>query len=83
MSRLLADSYLTDDQSIEPPSLRLLAIHRASAHILRRSRVGKYINNILRDMEGIGVRADASTELGRIMKLRLGGWLDRAVGAHA
>nr|KMM63939.1 hypothetical protein CPAG_00291 [Coccidioides posadasii RMSCC 3488] len=74
--------YLTNDRSIEPPSPRLLAIHHAIAHILHLSGVGEYIDNILRDMEETGVQEDGSTELGRIMKLRLGGWLGGAVGAY-
>ncbi|KLJ09675.1 hypothetical protein EMPG_14904 [Blastomyces silverae] len=74
--------YLTNDKSIEPPSPQLLAIHRAIAYTLHLSGAGEYIDNILRDMEEIGVQADGSTELGRIIKLRLGGWLDSAV-AHA
>ncbi|TPX24825.1 hypothetical protein DIZ76_010269 [Coccidioides immitis] len=74
--------YLTNDRSIEPPSPRLLAIHHAIAHILHLSGAGEYIDNILRDMEETGVQEDGSTELGRIMKLRLGGWLDGAVGAY-
>lgn len=71
--------YLTNVQSIEPPSPRLLAIHCAIAHILHLSGAGQYIDNILRDMEEMGIREDGSTELGRMMKLRLGGWLDGGV----
>ncbi|WEW54911.1 hypothetical protein PRK78_000338 [Emydomyces testavorans] len=67
--------YLTDDGSIEPPSPRLLAIHCAIAHILHLSGAEGYIDNILRDME-TGVQEDGSTELNRVVKLKLGGWLD-------
>ncbi|PGG97452.1 hypothetical protein GX51_07315 [Blastomyces parvus] len=73
--------YLTSDQSIEPPSPRLLAIHRAIAYILRLSGAGEYIDKILQDMEEMGVREGGSTELGRLVTLRLGGWFDRAVSA--
>ncbi|PGH05578.1 hypothetical protein AJ79_06745 [Helicocarpus griseus UAMH5409] len=73
--------YLVDNKSIEPPSARLLAIHRAIAHILHLSGAGDYIDNILRDMEGLGAHEGGGTELGRIIALRLGGWLDGAVSA--
>lgn len=46
--------YLTNDRSIEPPSPRLLGIHRAIAYILHLSGAGKYIDNILQDMEELG-----------------------------
>ncbi|KAK2812806.1 hypothetical protein FQN50_001135 [Emmonsiellopsis sp. PD_5] len=75
--------YLTDDRSIEPPSPRLLAVHRAIAYILHLSGAGGYIDNIFRDMEQMGIRQDGSTELGRLVKLRLGGWLDGAVDAYS
>ncbi|KAK4154842.1 hypothetical protein C8A00DRAFT_42457 [Chaetomidium leptoderma] len=74
--------YLTDNRTIEPPSPRLLAIHRAIAHILHLSAAGEYIDKILDDMEGTrgqGVEADGSTDLGRLVHLGL--WLDGAVGA--
>jgi hypothetical protein len=66
--------YLTENQTIEPPSPRLLALHRAIANILHFSVVGDYINTILRDMEWKDTRADGSTELGRLVTLGLGGW---------
>ncbi|KKZ65857.1 hypothetical protein EMCG_08362 [[Emmonsia] crescens] len=73
--------FLTTDPSIEPPSPRLLAIHRAIAHILHLSGVGQYIDKILQDMDEIGAREGGSTELGRLVTLRLGGWFDGAVSA--
>ncbi|GKU14969.1 unnamed protein product, partial [Fusarium langsethiae] len=42
--------YLTEDRSIDPPSPRLLAIHRAIAHILHLSAAGEYIDKMLRDV---------------------------------
>jgi len=57
--------------TIDPPSQRLLALHRAIAHILHLSRAGDYIEKILRDMEDGIVRADGSTELGRMVDLTL------------
>lgn len=73
--------YIADTRTIDPPSPRLLAIHQAIAHILHLSAAGEYINNILRDMEGAnmqGVKADGSTELGRLAHLGL--WLDGTIG---
>ncbi|KMU87449.1 hypothetical protein CIHG_05244 [Coccidioides immitis H538.4] len=71
--------HLTDDRSIDPPVARLLALHRAIAYILHLSGAGEYIDKILRDMEELGAREGGSTELGRLITLRLGGWLDKAV----
>uniref|UniRef100_A0A0B7KKY2 HNH nuclease domain-containing protein n=1 Tax=Bionectria ochroleuca TaxID=29856 RepID=A0A0B7KKY2_BIOOC len=68
--------YLTGTRTIDPPSPRLLAVHRAIAHILHLSAAGDYIDKLLRDMDGKGIQADGSTELDRLVKLRLGGWLD-------
>lgn len=67
--------HLTNDRSIDPPSARLLAIHRAIAHILHLSGAGEYIDKILDDMEDLGACEKGGTELGRIVGLRLGGWL--------
>lgn len=72
---------LTDDRSIDPPSPRLLAIHSAIGHILHLSGAGNYINKIIRDMEETNIREDGSTELGRMMKLKLG-WSDGAVNTY-
>ena len=71
--------YLTDDRSIDPPSPRLLAVHRAIAHILRLSGAGEYIDRLLRDMDEQGIQADGSTELDRLVRLSLGGWRDKTV----
>lgn len=68
--------YLTDTWTIDPPSPRLLAIHSAIAHILHLSAAGEYIDKLLLDMDGKDVKSDGSTELGRLVKLRLGGYLD-------
>lgn len=75
--------FLTDSRTIDPPSPRLLAIHRAIAHILHLSAAGNYIDKILRDMEDAGeqgAQADGSTDLGRLIHLGL--WLD-GVDAYA
>lgn len=73
--------YLTDTRTIDPPLPRLLAIHRAIAHILHLSAAGDYIDTLLRDMENKGIQADGSTDLSRLLKLSLGGWLDGTISA--
>ncbi|KAI0423937.1 hypothetical protein F5Y09DRAFT_336188 [Xylaria sp. FL1042] len=65
--------YLTDDRSVDPPSPRLLAVHRAIAYILHLSGAGEYIDKLLRDIDEEGIKADGSTELDRLLRLRLGG----------
>ncbi|KAK0702818.1 hypothetical protein B0H67DRAFT_604483 [Lasiosphaeris hirsuta] len=66
--------YLTESRTIGPPSQRLLALHYATSHILHLSAAAGYITKILKDMEWKDTRADGSTELGRILSLRFGGW---------
>ncbi|KAI0141776.1 hypothetical protein GGR57DRAFT_508944 [Xylariaceae sp. FL1272] len=67
--------YLSENRTIDPPSSRLLALHRAIAHILHLSAAGEYIDELLRQMEGQGVcAADGSTELDRLLRLGLRGW---------
>lgn len=68
--------FLTPNRTIDPPSPRLLAIHRAIVHILYLSGAGDYIDNIISDMDDIFIKADGSTELALYMNLKLGGWLD-------
>ncbi|KAH8157511.1 hypothetical protein CIB48_g10727 [Xylaria polymorpha] len=70
--------YLTDTRTIDPPSPRLLAVHRAIAHILHLSGAGKYIDRLLRDTDEQGILADGSTDVGRLVKLSLSGWLDKS-----
>lgn len=74
--------FLAEDRLIDTPSPRLLAIHRAIAHILHLSGAGEYIDRILRDFEEKGVQADGSTDLGRIVNLRYSGWVDGVVDVH-
>ncbi|KAI1962128.1 hypothetical protein LOZ47_003134, partial [Ophidiomyces ophidiicola] len=64
-----------DNRTIDPPLPRLLAIHRAIAMILHLSAAGEYIDKILRDMEDLGVHTDGSTDVGRLVMLRLGDWI--------
>lgn len=70
--------YLSEHRTIDPPSPRLLAVHCAIAHILHLSAAGEYIDRLLLDMDGQDVRADGSTELDRLVRLRLRG-LDNSV----
>ncbi|KLU91809.1 hypothetical protein MAPG_10757 [Magnaporthiopsis poae ATCC 64411] len=63
--------YLTENRNIDPPSPRLLAIHRAIGHILHLSGAGDYIEQVLRDAEEYGVRSDGSTQLGMLLSLKL------------
>ncbi|EER37830.1 conserved hypothetical protein [Histoplasma capsulatum H143] len=65
------------NRTIDPPSARLLGIHRAIAKIMKLSGADEYIDTILRDLEEVDdVRADGSTNLGHMMSLRLGGWVN-------
>jgi len=66
--------YLAENRAVHAPLPHLFAIHYAIAHILHLSAAGEYIDRILRDAEEHGVRADGSTELGRIVHLGLGQW---------
>ncbi|KAI1332186.1 hypothetical protein F5Y16DRAFT_358776 [Xylariaceae sp. FL0255] len=68
--------YLSQHRTIDPPSPRLFAIHRAVAYILHFSAAGEYIDRLLRQMEGQGVcAADGSTEIGRYLQLGLRGFV--------
>ncbi|KAJ5674365.1 uncharacterized protein N7477_004299 [Penicillium maclennaniae] len=67
---------LSPHRTVDPPSPRLLDVHRAIALIMKLSGAGEYIERVLRDMEELDVREDGSTHLGYLAGLRLGGWLD-------
>jgi len=64
--------YVAESRAIDLPLPRLLAVHYAIAHILHLSAAGAYIDSILWDAEEHGIRADGSTELGRLVHLGLG-----------
>ena len=64
---------LTDTRTIDPPSPRLLAIHRAIALILHLSAAGRHIDSILRDLDQGDISVDGSTPLGHLAALRLHG----------
>ncbi|KAJ5405891.1 hypothetical protein N7465_007175 [Penicillium sp. CMV-2018d] len=67
---------LSPHRMVDPPSPRLLDVHRAIALIMKLSGAGEYIERVLRDMEELDVREDGSTHLGYLAGLQLGGWLD-------
>jgi len=71
---LIRTLYLARNRDIDPPSPRLLGVHSAIAHILHLSGAGEYIDRLLDDAEDNGVRADGSTELGRLISLGLRRW---------
>jgi HNH endonuclease len=75
---------LSQNRTIDPPSRRLLAVHRACALILHLSGAAEYINKILRDEDEGEVKSDGSTELGRIVASRISkyaGWVQRPISA--
>ncbi|KAK4194462.1 hypothetical protein QBC40DRAFT_290706 [Triangularia verruculosa] len=76
---VVRELFLTEDRNIEPPSPRLLALHRAIGHILHLSGAGDYIDRILRDTEWKDTRADGSTQLGHLVSLKIQGWLGQEV----
>ncbi|KAK2794076.1 hypothetical protein FQN52_009158 [Onygenales sp. PD_12] len=67
---------MSPNHTIDPPSPKLLALHRAITIILELSAAAGYVDRIIRHMEEVAVRSDGSAELGRIVTLRMGGWLD-------
>ncbi|PGH01047.1 hypothetical protein GX51_05484 [Blastomyces parvus] len=68
--------YRSVDYTIDAPLPRFFAIHSAIAHILHLSGAGEYIDKILQDLENISAHGDGSTELGRLVKLQLGDWVN-------
>ncbi|KAJ6120021.1 hypothetical protein N7523_004301 [Penicillium sp. IBT 18751x] len=72
---------LSPDRTVDPPSLRILGVHRAIALIMKLSGAGEYIERVLREMEELDVKEDGSTRLGHLAGLRLSGWLD-TLSAH-
>lgn len=65
---------LTASEGIAAPSPRLLAIHYSLTQIIHLSGVATYLDNILHDLEVMGVKEDGSTHLGHLTSLRYGGW---------
>ncbi|QSS59909.1 hypothetical protein I7I51_04705 [Histoplasma capsulatum] len=52
---------LSSNRTINPPSPRLLSIHRAISLILKLSGAAEYIDQTLRDLEQATVEVDGST----------------------
>ncbi|KAI9733994.1 MAG: hypothetical protein M1834_002651 [Cirrosporium novae-zelandiae] len=73
--------HLTHEHTIDPPSPQLLVFHSACVTILQMSGAGEYIDKILEDLDETIVKADGSSDLGRIVTLTIGGWLDH-VSVH-
>ena len=67
--------HLTLGHRIDLPSPRFLAIHRACVLILHLSGAGAHIDNILREMDEGEVKEDGSSNLGLLVRLKMGGWL--------
>lgn len=67
---------LSPHRTIDPPSPRLLGVHRSIALIMKLSGAGEYIERVLRDIEELDVKEDGSTHLGYLAGLRLDGWLN-------
>ncbi|KAM0259242.1 hypothetical protein ACHAQJ_003447 [Trichoderma viride] len=63
-----------ENQAIEPPEPRFLAVRRAIAHVLHLSSAGQYIDGLLQNFNEKRVEEDGSTELGLFAQLRLDGW---------
>ena len=60
------------DKSVDMPSRRLLAIHRACAIILHLSAAGDYVDDVLYDYKKGKIRADGSTQVGNMIAMGLG-----------
>ncbi|EFR00436.1 hypothetical protein MGYG_03439 [Nannizzia gypsea CBS 118893] len=65
--------FLSPDRTIDPPSAKLLALHRTIARIMEPGAAGAYVDKIIRDMEEIWVRSDGSAELGSFEVRRVDG----------
>lgn len=63
--------FMPNDPELHMPSPRLLAIHRAVAHIIHLSGAAEYIAKIFRDFDEGVVKCDGSTQLGHMLELRL------------
>lgn len=72
---------LAENWTIDPPSRRLLELHNSIAQILHLSAAGAYIDKVLDDLDKRVAASDGTTELGHLVALRLGGWLDGSIRA--
>jgi HNH endonuclease len=66
--------FITSDRTIDPPSSRLLAIHRACSLILHLSGAAEFVNKVIRDMDEKAVESDGTTALGSLVSLGLRKW---------
>jgi hypothetical protein len=66
--------FMTPSQTIDPPSSRLLAIHRACSLILHLSGAAEFVNKVIRDMDEKAVESDGTTALGSLVSLGLRKW---------
>jgi len=73
--------FTTPDCTIDPPSSRLLAIHRACSLILHLSGAAEFVDKVIRDMDEHAVQSDGTTELGTLVGLKFRQW-DGSVEVH-
>jgi HNH endonuclease len=66
--------FTTHGRTIDPPSSRLLAIHRACSLILHLSGAAEFVSKVIRDMDENAVESDGTTELGSLVSLGLREW---------
>jgi hypothetical protein len=66
--------FTTPDRTIDPPSSRLLAIHRACSLVLHLSGAAEFVNKVIRDMDEKKVESDGMTELGNVVSFGLCNW---------
>lgn len=65
---------LSPELDVDPPARKLLEVHCAIVHILKLSGAGNYIEKTLREMAETCVHTDGSTDIGRLVRSRLGNW---------
>jgi hypothetical protein len=66
--------FTTSDRNIDPPSSRLLVIHRACLLILHLSGAAEFVNKVIRDMDEKAVESDGTTALGSLISFGLRKW---------
>ncbi len=62
-------SFADCPDDVEPPSPRLLAIHRSLARVAHASGAVEYIDRVLRDRDDGFIRADGTTHLGTLIAI--------------
>ncbi|KIH92443.1 hypothetical protein SPBR_02859 [Sporothrix brasiliensis 5110] len=71
--------FLSENRTTDAPLPRLLAIHAAVTKVLHMCGAGAYSENILRDTEELVIEEDGTTNLGKLVALRMGGWWNGVV----